>query len=281
MCTLLPLYIYLQKNSPWNLKIKTLHCLHPEKLMVGNFYIFHFFLKCHSISGSMFRSVIMITEVWCLEWCHLTVAQWNPNGQCLGIWCCQEFPRVRILRFFQKKTLKIASYEVQLEDPRYNILFLLVVFFVIFDRILFSDFLVIWSSWGALINEVVGWQTLETQQLENRIVESMKRWRFRQWQPEFDPGSVRSVDLKSLHSLSYPTSQSLTDTFPLFFGWVPIGEGVDSPTHVLQMLGLCVNFFYLTCGFPSPSTILRTSHFIAIFLQTGIHTIRVDKSLSS
>lgn len=132
MCTLLPLYIYLQKNSPWNLKIKTLHCLHPEKLMVGNFYIFHFFLKCHSISGSMFRSVIMITEVWCLEWCHLTVAQWNPNGQCLGIWCCQEFPRVRILRFFQKKTLKIASYEVQLEDPRYNILFLLVVFFCYF-----------------------------------------------------------------------------------------------------------------------------------------------------
>ena len=161
----------------------------------------------------------MITEVWCLEWCHLTVAQWNPNGQCLGIWCCQEFPRVRILRFL--KSLKIASYEVQLEDPR-CILYYFIGSFFVFDRILFSDFLVIWSSWGVLINEVVGWQTLETQQLENRIVESMKRWRFRQWQPDFDPGSV---DLKSPHSLSDPTSQSLTDTFPIFLAEFQLVKG--------------------------------------------------------
>ena len=44
---------------------------------------------------------------------------------------------MRILRFL--KSLKITSYEVQLEDPRY----ILLVVFVVFDRILFSDFLVI------------------------------------------------------------------------------------------------------------------------------------------
>ena len=157
-----------------------------------------------------------VTEVWCLEWCHLTVAQWNPNGQCLGIWCCQEFPRVRILRFL--KTLKITSYEVQLEDPRY---ILLVVFCCFWQDLVFGLFSNL-KLMGVLIKEVVGWQTLETQQLENRIVESMKRWRFRQWQPEFDPGSV---DLKSPHSLSYPTSQRLKDTFPFFLAEFQLVKG--------------------------------------------------------
>lgn len=208
------------KNSPWIWKLR-LCTLKNWRLEIWIKYLPSFF-KCHSISGSVLVSVCNHDHRGLVPWMVPPHGgSMKPKWSMLGHMMLSGIPKGEDLEIL--KNPKDCKLRGSTWRPK---IYFIGSFFCFWQDLVFGLFFSIWSLWGVLINEVVGWQTLETQQLENRIVESMKRWRFRQWQPDFDP---ESVDLKSPHSLSDPTSQSLTDTFPIFFGWVPIGEGVDSP----------------------------------------------------
>ncbi len=139
----------------------------------------------------------------------------------------------------------------------------------------------IWSSWR-FFGQRSCWffRTIETQQLGNRILESMRRWTF-----GADNGNWNLIQDLWI----WKASQSQLSNLSTFNGWktfsyifqVFLAEFQLVKGFVLESCSLSIlQRTFFRC-WPCESTNFSTSCLIAIFLKAGIHPIGVHKRLPS